>query len=57
MDLHWFKQIYFVEWFHRIVGRSIGLIFAGPLAYFWYKGFLMPRMKLCLGGLFLFGGL
>lgn len=36
MDLDGFKRIYFVEWAHRILGRSVGVIFTGPLAYFWY---------------------
>ena len=37
MDVHGFKQIYYVEWFHRIVARSIGVLFLGPLVYFWRK--------------------
>jgi len=40
MDLEGFKQIYFIEWAHRIVARSIGGIFMGPLAYFWFRGYL-----------------
>jgi cytochrome c oxidase assembly protein subunit 15 len=40
MDLEGFKQIYFIEWAHRILARSIGGIFMGPLAYFWYRGYL-----------------
>ncbi len=38
MDLAAFKFIYFWEWFHRILGRAIGLAFAVPLAWFWLKG-------------------
>ena len=37
MDLAAFKQIYFWEWFHRLWGRLIGLAFALPLAWFWFK--------------------
>jgi len=34
MDLAQFKQIYFWEWLHRLLGRLIGLVFALPLAWF-----------------------
>jgi cytochrome c oxidase assembly protein subunit 15 len=57
MDVEGFKQIYFVEWAHRIVARSIGVIFMGPLAYFWYRGYLQPRMKRSLGLLLGFGAM
>lgn len=32
-----YKFIYFWEWFHRLIGRVIGLVFIIPFAYFWYK--------------------
>ncbi len=32
-----YKFIYFWEWFHRLIGRVIGLVFLIPFAYFWYK--------------------
>lgn len=57
MDLEGFKRIYFVEWAHRIVARSIGLIFTGPLVYFWARGYLQPKMKKTLLGLLGFGAL
>ena len=37
MDLAAFKFIYFWEWLHRLIGRLIGLAFALPLAWFWWK--------------------
>ena len=37
MDLAAFKQIYFWEWLHRLLGRLIGLAFALPLAWFAVK--------------------
>lgn len=37
MDLAAFKFIYFWEWFHRQIGRLIGVAFALPLAWFWWK--------------------
>ncbi|KXN69530.1 cytochrome oxidase assembly [Conidiobolus coronatus NRRL 28638] len=54
MTVDEFKNIYFMEWFHRMWGRFIGLAFLGPLAYFWAKGKLAPSLKpklLTLGGL------
>ena len=57
MDVEWFKQIYFVEWAHRIVARSIGGIFMGPLAYFWFRGYLQPKLKTTLMILLGFGAL
>lgn len=40
MTLDEFKNIYFWEWFHRLWGRIIGLIYALPLVYFWRQ---IPR--------------
>jgi len=37
MSLNEFKQIYFVEWFHRTWGRFFGFTFLLPFAYFGYK--------------------
>ena len=57
MGLEAFKQIFFWEWFHRLWGRSIGLVFALPFAWFWLTGRiarpLLPRLIgfLVLGGL------
>ena len=40
MDLEGFKKIYYIEWAHRMVGRSIGVTFFGPMIYFWARGYL-----------------
>ncbi len=37
MTLSQFKFIYFWEWVHRLLGRVIGLAFAIPLAWFWFR--------------------
>lgn len=37
-----FKFIYWWEWFHRIVARGVGLVFAIPFLWFWVRGQL-PR--------------
>jgi cytochrome c oxidase assembly protein subunit 15 len=57
MHIEQFKSIYYVEWAHRIVGRTIGIIFFGPMVYFWARGYLRPGLKKTLMTLFLLGGL
>ncbi|WP_265587905.1 COX15/CtaA family protein [Sphingomicrobium arenosum] len=37
MTLESYKFIYFWEWFHRLLGRLVGLAFAVPLAWFWIR--------------------
>ena len=48
-----FKQIYWLEYLHRLWGRVIGLAFALPLAWFWWRGalpgWLKPRLLILLG--------
>lgn len=38
-----YKQIYFWEWFHRFIGRIIGLVFIIPFVYFLIKKRLTPE--------------
>ncbi|HTG37480.1 MAG TPA: COX15/CtaA family protein [Sphingomonas sp.] len=38
MSMADFKFIYFWEWFHRLLGRLIGMAFALPLLWFWFRG-------------------
>jgi cytochrome c oxidase assembly protein subunit 15 len=57
MSLGDFKQIYFWEWLHRLLGRLIGLAYALPMVYFWLRGKIPGKLKprfvffLFLGGL------
>lgn len=54
-----FKFIYWWEWFHRLVARGVGLVFAIPFLWFWAKGMLprplwfrlawLPFLTLCQG--------
>lgn len=37
MALSEFKFIFFWEWVHRLLGRVIGLAFALPLVWYWFK--------------------
>lgn len=39
LDLEDFKDIYFIEWAHRNVARSVGAFYALPMAYFWKQGY------------------
>jgi cytochrome c oxidase assembly protein subunit 15 len=56
MTLPEFKDIYFWEWIHRVIGRFIGLVFLLPFLYFLLKKKLTaPTIKkcvilLCMGG-------
>jgi len=57
MSLAEFKQIFWLEYFHRLWGRIIGLAFALPMAWFMLRRrvprWLVPRLfvLLALGGL------
>lgn len=54
-DLQDFKDIYFWEWIHRVIGRFIGLVFIIPFLYFLIrKQLTKPTIKksiilLCMG--------
>ena len=52
-----FKQIFWLEYLHRLWGRLIGLVFALPLAWFWWRGALSPYLKPRLFALLVLGGL
>lgn len=45
MTLADYKFIYFWEWFHRLLGRIIGLALALPLAWFWVRGAIPAGYK------------
>ncbi|MDH5433059.1 MAG: COX15/CtaA family protein [Gammaproteobacteria bacterium] len=57
MTLEGFKSIFYFEYFHRLLGRLIGLVFIVPLIIFWIRGTiakpLIPKMLI----LFVLGGL
>jgi len=57
MDLANFKFIFFWEWFHRLIGRTIGLVFALPLVWFWAKKAIPAGYKWRLLALLGLGGL
>jgi cytochrome c oxidase assembly protein subunit 15 len=51
MSLDDFKVIYGYEYAHRLLARLLGLVFAVPLAWFWIRGRLPPRLRWPLVGL------
>lgn len=57
MTLADYKFIYFWEWFHRLLGRVIGLAFAVPLAWFWLRRAIPAGFHGRLIGLLVLGGL
>lgn len=57
MTLADYKFIYFWEWFHRLLGRIIGLAFALPLAWFWVKSAIPAGYKARLVALLALGGM
>ncbi|MBX7494662.1 COX15/CtaA family protein [Qipengyuania sp. 6B39] len=57
MDLAAFKFIFFWEWFHRLLGRLIGLAFALPLAWLWVRKAIPQGYKPRLVALLALGGL
>jgi cytochrome c oxidase assembly protein subunit 15 len=57
MTLDEFKRIFWWEWVHRILARSVGVIFALPLLFFWATGRIERGLGPKLVGLLLLGGL
>lgn len=57
MSLEEFKEIYWWEWGHRLLGRVLGFAFLLPLIFFAATKQLTRGLAVKLGGLFLLGGL
>jgi len=57
MDLDGFKSIYWFEFSHRLLGRSIGTVFLLPFLYFLWRRKLTPRLIPRLAFAFVLGGL
>ncbi|KAH9017041.1 cytochrome oxidase assembly [Lactarius hengduanensis] len=51
MALDDFKSIYYMEWGHRVLGRTVGLAFVLPLAYFAARGRLARTLRTPLLGM------
>jgi len=55
MSLEGFKGIFWLEYWHRLLGRLIGLAFFVPFAWFLARGRLSRRLAWQLGGIFVLG--
>jgi cytochrome c oxidase assembly protein subunit 15 len=45
MSLEEFKTIYWWEWGHRLLGRTIGAVFLLPFLFFLWRGWIAPRWR------------
>ena len=57
MDLQGFKAIYWFEYTHRVLGRTIGIAFLLPLLFFLAKGWINRSLLPKLITMFVLGGL
>ena len=57
MSLDEFKGIFYWEYWHRVLGRTIGLVFFVPFLYFLLRRAIDSPLALKLGGIFVLGGL
>jgi len=57
MSLEDFKYIFWWEWAHRLLARSVGFVFALPLAFFWATRRIERGLAPKLVGLLFLGGL
>ncbi len=57
MTLAEFKGIFFWEYVHRLLGRTIGMVFLLPFLWFWARGCLSVRLRWALLGALLLGGM
>jgi len=57
MGVEEFKGIFWWEYFHRLLGRMIGLVFLLPLLWFALRRRIDARLGLRLAGIFVLGGL
>ena len=56
MSLSEFKTIYWWEWAHRLLGRTIGAVFLIPFLFFLWRGWIGRELRWPLFGLFALGG-
>ena len=56
MSLSQFKTIFWWEWAHRLLGRTIGAVFLLPFLFFLWRGWVGPGLRGRLWLLFFLGG-
>jgi cytochrome c oxidase assembly protein subunit 15 len=57
MDVNAFKGIFWLEFLHRLLGRTIGIVFALPFLFFVLKGYIAGREWPKYTLMFVLGGL
>ncbi|MFP6742011.1 MAG: COX15/CtaA family protein [Alphaproteobacteria bacterium] len=57
MDVEDFKSIFWLEFIHRLWGRTIGVVFALPFLWFLFRGAIDRRLAPKLVMMFVLGGL
>ena len=57
MDVDGFKGIFWLEYLHRLLGRTIGVVFLLPFLYFAWRGAIRRDEWLKYGTMFVLGGL
>lgn len=57
MDVHAYKNIFWLEYLHRLLGRVIGVVFLVPFLFFCWKGYIRRDEWLKYGAMFVLGGL
>ena len=57
MSLEEFKTIYWWEWAHRLMGRTVGVAFLIPFLWFLWRGLIDPRLRARLWAIFGLGAL
>ncbi|MCL4722630.1 MAG: COX15/CtaA family protein, partial [Gammaproteobacteria bacterium] len=55
MSLDDFKSIFWFEYWHRVVARLLGFVFALPLVWFWWRGRIPMRLRWPLLGVLALG--
>ena len=57
MTLQEFKSIFWLEYLHRLLGRTIGVAFLLPYLFFAYRRRFSRRLSAWLGGIFVLGAI
>lgn len=57
MSLDEFKTIFWWEWTHRFLARSIGVVFLLPFLFFLWRGWIAPPLRPRLWSIFALGAL
>jgi len=57
MDVQDFKNIFWLEFLHRLLGRTIGIVFLFPFLYFLWRGHIEKRETPKYAFMFVLGGM